>query len=133
MLLDVGEGTIGQLIRCCCSSSSSSSTTTIVEGEEQQQRHDDDDDDKQRLLAEIMVVWISHPHADHHLGIIRLLQERRAMEPLILIAPVSILAYLDEYCQLDPRIQGTYIKMDCRDLLRINPTAQNVLHRAIGF
>ena len=79
MLLDVGEGTVGQLLR-----------TLGRDG-----RMDDDDDDDERdnknstdnvkqqqgkefhVLSQIKAVWISHPHADHHLGLLRLLHERR--------------------------------------------------------
>lgn len=97
MLLDVGEGTVGQLLRAKRGESG------IIQG--------------------IKAVWISHPHADHHLGILRLLTERKyvADDPVVLIAPPNLLNFLKEYETIDPSIGDSYIFMDCRD---ITPKAQ---------
>ena len=54
MLLDSGEGCFGQLFR-------------YVEGNR---------DALSTLLEKLHCVWISHNHADHHLGLGRLLSER---------------------------------------------------------
>jgi ribonuclease Z len=58
----------------------------------------------------LRVVWISHPHADHHLGVVSLILERAQLlrahtqsildetatiEPLVVIAPLSVGRYLD--------------------------------------
>lgn len=56
LLLDAGEGTYGQLYR-------------NVGG---------DQDRLRALLASLHAVWISHNHADHHLGLVRILSERPA-------------------------------------------------------
>jgi ribonuclease Z len=100
MLLDVGEGTIGQLLRAKPGESSGD------------------------VIKSIRAVWISHPHADHHLGILRLLAERNSItsDPLVLIAPPNLLAFLEEYEAVDPSISGSYIFMDCRD---ITPKSQS--------
>lgn len=120
----------------------------------------------------LRVVWISHPHADHHLGLVRVIQERKTalrahqypstisttaagtnsvsrtndalykarqnvpttsccpeifamletlltdrstlFEPLIVIAPPSVLAFLVEYAALDSSIVGAYVGVSCR-------------------
>lgn len=94
MLLDVGEGTVGQLIRA-------------KPGE-----------NPNDILVGIKAVWVSHPHADHHLGILRLLAERKLLtdKPLMLIAPPNLLSFLEEYENVDTTVQGTYTFMDCRDI-----------------
>jgi ribonuclease Z len=110
MLLDIGEGTIGQLLRV---------------------HHHHHDSSKQSLLSSITAVWISHPHADHHLGILRLLEERQQQrqtmtmlngrysnDPVIIIAPPPIFDFLREYAVIVPSIADSYHAIDCRDFLR---------------
>ena len=53
------------------------------------------------LARQLRAVWISHPHADHHLGLLRVLSERMqwlvmagCFTPLVVIAPPSVLAFL---------------------------------------
>lgn len=90
MLLDCGEGTVGQLLRHrSCNNT----------------------------LEPIRAVWISHPHADHHLGLLRLLHDRNSGNRLLLIAPKPILAFLEEYSQIDTSIAGKYIPVDCSEVL----------------
>lgn len=71
VLLDAGEGTFGQLYR--------------VYGRE-----------LGAMLQQISVAFISHLHADHHLGLVRVLIERaaaaamagnKALQPLVIVAP----------------------------------------------
>ena len=94
MLLDVGEGTVGQLLRAKKS------------------------ENFRDVLFGIKAVWISHPHADHHLGILRLLTERKAITgtPLVLIAAPNLLSFLKEYEMVDASLSESYIFMDCRDI-----------------
>ena len=130
MLLDAGEGTVGQLLRAKQKSSEEGSGNAI--------------------LQNIKAVWISHPHADHHLGIIRLLAEKKHLsrhgtkDPLILIAPPNLLYFLREYEQVDPDISGTYTFVDCRDLNKSSPSdtqnlskptsdAMHRLHQELGI
>ncbi|KAJ8609873.1 hypothetical protein CTAYLR_007495 [Chrysophaeum taylorii] len=89
MLLDVGEGTVGQIYKAFGSATPS-------------------------VLAQLHAVWISHPHADHHLGLPRLLLERRkyATEPLVLMAPWPVLRWLHEYEAVDDGARGTYIQVE---------------------
>lgn len=56
------------------------------------------------ILTGLSVIWISHPHADHHLGLVQVLAERKKFltmhgdadaGPLLLIAPYSVLSFID--------------------------------------
>lgn len=107
MLLDIGEGTVGQLLR-----------SPLEFGPH---------------LERIRAVWISHPHADHHLGILRLLHERKASNPVVLLAPRPLFALLREYAEIDSSIKGAYIEIDCADLRWNNPRANEPLHKALGI
>ncbi|CAL1378215.1 unnamed protein product [Linum trigynum] len=83
LLLDCGEGTLGQLKR-----------RYGVEGA----------DDAVRKLS---CVWISHIHADHHTGLARILALRRELlkgtdhEPLIVVGPSQLKRFLDAYQKLE--------------------------------
>ncbi|KAM9780012.1 zinc phosphodiesterase ELAC protein 2 [Neosynchiropus ocellatus] len=80
LLLDCGEGTFGQLCR-----------------------HYGDDVDE--ALSRISTVFISHLHADHHTGLVKLLYQRRralatlgrTFSPLFLVAPGQIMVWLQQY------------------------------------
>lgn len=81
VLLDCGEGTYGQMIRFF--------------GTEK----------ADEALSNIKAIYISHLHADHHIGLIGLLQGRKMAieklgvyrDPVILFAPKQILAWLNFY------------------------------------
>ncbi len=97
ILLDAGEGTIGQLIRA---------------------KHKED---RIEIMRSIRAVWISHPHADHHLGLLRLLAERKVSlhgqeEPVVIIAPTNLKYFLQEYELIDPQIVDSYLFLDCQDV-----------------
>ena len=112
MLLDVGEGTLGQLLRFWSSTHRSEINTRI---------------------QKIKAVFISHPHADHHLGIVRLLTERNALlsqantannesivsinDKIVIMCPTSMIHFLEEYQAIDPTISGGYVTMDCLEML----------------
>jgi ribonuclease Z len=109
ILLDCGEGTVGQLLRV--------------------QSKDPDDtgyskDNKISGLESIRAVWISHPHADHHLGLLRLLAEKAKAkcnnmvggDSLILIAPPNLDRFLREYEKIVPEIADSYTFLDCRSI-----------------
>lgn len=111
MLLDVGEGTIGQLLRA---HGSNKSPRTILEN--------------------IKVVWLSHPHADHHLGLLTLLHLRQASDQIVLIAPLPILRFLEEYAAaVDPSIADSYVWIDCRDLKQGSIKYQEQIEKALGI
>uniref|UniRef100_A0A7N1A5V5 ribonuclease Z n=2 Tax=Kalanchoe fedtschenkoi TaxID=63787 RepID=A0A7N1A5V5_KALFE len=83
LLLDCGEGTLGQLKR-----------RYGLQGA---------DDAVRRLRC----IWISHIHADHHTGLARILSLRRELlkqvshEPLLVIGPRQLKRYLDAYHRLE--------------------------------
>ncbi|KAK6914858.1 tRNase Z endonuclease [Dillenia turbinata] len=83
VLLDCGEGTLGQLKR-----------RFGVKGA----------DDAVRSL---MCVWISHIHADHHTGLARILALRHDLlkdvphEPLLVVGPWQLKRFLDAYQRLE--------------------------------
>ncbi len=120
MLLDVGEGTIGQLLRA----------------KQHKEHRTNGETGLSDVLKKIKAVWISHPHADHHLGIIRLLEERKRLlsdrDPLVLIAPPNILGFLQDYEMVEPRVADSYIFLDCRSLKSSNGAIHNDLsqHKA---
>jgi ribonuclease Z len=107
LLLDIGEGTIGQLVRA--------------------------QQEEQETQAAIKAVWVSHPHADHHLGILRLLHDRKALDPLLLMAPTPLFEFLEEYCLLDPSIRDRYVAVDCKDLTSDNATTNVMLQEMFGI
>ncbi|XP_037544598.1 zinc phosphodiesterase ELAC protein 2 [Nematolebias whitei] len=80
ILLDCGEGTFSQLCR-----------------------HYGDDVDE--ALSKISTVFISHLHADHHTGLLKLLYQRRraltslgkTFSPIFLVAPSQIMLWLGHY------------------------------------
>ena len=82
VLLDAGEGTLGQLYR--------------VRGHAA----------APALLARIAAVLVSHMHADHHLGLVAVLQDRHrlghALPPLVVVGPAPLAAYLAELGQAVP-------------------------------
>lgn len=128
MLLDVGEGTVGQLLQSWQSTVSSDKTSTI--------------DEYRERLRGIKAVFISHPHADHHLGLLRLLSERAAIcgpngdDPLVLMAPPDMFDFLSEYRSVVPAIGKSYIPVDCYDMIhsngRTNPAGPR-LYDALGI
>lgn len=83
LLLDCGEGTLGQLKR-----------RYGVEGADSAVRN-------------LRFIWISHIHADHHAGLARILALRRDLlkgvphEPLLVVGPGPLKRYLDAYERLE--------------------------------
>ncbi|KAI3359484.1 hypothetical protein L3Q82_013880 [Scortum barcoo] len=80
VLLDCGEGTFGQLCR----------------------QYGDGVDD---ALSKISTVFVSHMHADHHTGLLKLLYQReralttlgKAFSPVYLVGPSNIMMWLSQY------------------------------------
>lgn len=82
VLLDSGEGTYGQLVR-----------HFGVTGAE-------------TVLSDLKAIYVSHLHADHHIGLIGILSVRQKMkasgllkldQPIYLLAPVQIMTWLNFY------------------------------------
>ncbi|GFP90434.1 zinc phosphodiesterase elac protein 2 [Phtheirospermum japonicum] len=83
LLLDCGEGTLGQLKR-----------RFGVQGADEAVRN-------------LKCIWISHIHADHHTGLARILALRRDLlkgsphEPIIVVGPRQLKRFLDAYQRLE--------------------------------
>ena len=129
MLLDVGEGTVGQLLR-----SWESTAPENIQGNNVSIRNY-----FREKICSIKAIWVSHPHADHHLGVLRFLTERtriveRHDDPVVLMAPQNMFRFLDEYIDVDPTIARSYIALDCRDMMhgKVNPLGRR-LHKELGL
>jgi ribonuclease BN (tRNA processing enzyme) len=112
LLIDAGEGTWSQMLRLLSEMHRDVPLRSL----------------KYRLARKLRVVWISHPHADHHLGLVRVIAERWAAlhhsayseaghhEPLLVIAPASVLAFLRDYAAaLNSSLSEAYTGVSCRD------------------
>uniref|UniRef100_A0A1J3EY20 ribonuclease Z n=1 Tax=Noccaea caerulescens TaxID=107243 RepID=A0A1J3EY20_NOCCA len=83
ILLDCGEGTLGQLKR-----------RYGLEGADE-------------AVRKLKCIWISHIHADHHTGVARILARRRELlkgvshEPAIVVGPRPLKNFLDAYQRLE--------------------------------
>lgn len=83
LLLDCGEGTLGQLKR-----------RFGVKGADE-------------AVQGLRCIWISHIHADHHTGLARILALRRDLlkgsphEPIIVVGPRQLKRFLDAYQRLE--------------------------------
>uniref|UniRef100_M4B7Q7 ribonuclease Z n=1 Tax=Hyaloperonospora arabidopsidis (strain Emoy2) TaxID=559515 RepID=M4B7Q7_HYAAE len=89
LMLDCGEGSVGQMYR-------------YVGGDEKR---------LQELVDRLKCVWISHNHADHHLGLLQLLSHRAdetSSEPLLVIGPMALGSWLEEYAAVDPVVRGKF-------------------------
>jgi ribonuclease Z len=93
LLLDCGEGTLGQLRRAFGN------------------RADE-------CLRNLGAVWISHPHADHHLGLPSLLAERKRLAPdepsPVLMAPWPVLRWLGDYAAVYAPLMDAYVPVECQ-------------------
>eukprot|EP00659_Diplonema_papillatum_P008008 gene8008-12320_t len=94
LLLDCGEGTLGQIRRLF---------------------------DPLRVLAGLQAIWISHMHADHHIGLPTLLLHRRRRNPhlpkLLVFGPGELEGYLSTYDALpgvDLHYEFVALREECR-------------------
>uniref|UniRef100_A0A182NBR0 Zinc phosphodiesterase ELAC protein 2 n=1 Tax=Anopheles dirus TaxID=7168 RepID=A0A182NBR0_9DIPT len=112
ILLDCGEGTVGQIWRFF--------------GKAQ----------AEAVLRSIKAVYISHLHADHHLGLIGLLQARKQLfgdecERLTLLAPEQISYWLRLYdCRFET-IHQDYVLVKNADLLETPLKDERLLEMGI--
>lgn len=94
-LFDCGEGTLGQMVRFY--------------------GRDGSDD----ILRNLRFIYVSHLHADHHLGLLNLLSRRRKLtkDKVVLLAPNQINAWLSFYNRRIEEIASTYELIPCADLV----------------
>lgn len=85
ILLDCAEGTLGQMIRL----------------------FDQELDEK---LKKLKAVYVSHLHADHHLGLMSILQRRKQVtdEPITLLLPLPVINWLSQYNHEFEEIEHLY-------------------------
>nr|XP_008197361.1 PREDICTED: ribonuclease Z, mitochondrial isoform X2 [Tribolium castaneum] len=115
IVIDCGEGTVGQIIR--------------FYGQ----------DKANAELAKIRAVYISHLHADHHLGLIGVLQGRqRAMQklekgaqPLFLLAPKQIMWWLNFYDRCFEKISEEFVLVPNGELFFNNHELDQLLEKQL--
>lgn len=108
MLLDCGEGTYGQMVRFF--------------GPEK----------VDEVLVNMNALYISHLHADHHIGLVGVLQGRQKAiqklglyrDPLLLFAPKQILAWLSFYDRFFEEISTEFQLIANADL--VNTSGKSV-------
>jgi ribonuclease BN (tRNA processing enzyme) len=101
VILDCGEGTYGQLARLL--GRGEQAAPTLPGG-----------GSVEYTLAQVRIIWVSHLHADHHLGALRLISERRAARastglpalPVLLIGPSKLLIWMLEASRVDAELRG---------------------------
>ncbi|KAH9253588.1 hypothetical protein BASA81_008424 [Batrachochytrium salamandrivorans] len=100
ILLDCGEATLSQLGR--------------VYGSMQLARNE---------IQRLLFVWISHIHADHHLGLLSILAERKG-KPLIVVGPQALNYFLREYAEsqsgalIRQQFYSSFVFLDCEALFK---------------
>ncbi|KAL3273587.1 hypothetical protein HHI36_015020 [Cryptolaemus montrouzieri] len=115
ILLDCGEGTYGQIVRFFGKSKCD------------------------EVLSSLKAVYISHIHADHHIGLIGVLQNRRRAlkhlnmehEPVILLAPIQLYSWLSFYDHFFERIKDEYEFVSNSDLLYTGHRLNNITYDRI--
>jgi len=115
LMLDCGEGTYGTLFRRF--------------GMEQ----------RDQILSQLRAIWISHIHADHHLGLIRILTEHRKLQSntdkipctLLIIGPSFLLRWLLDYSANVERLYFQFV--DSANLTEINSELQRHLSLFLGL
>ncbi|XP_050513162.1 ribonuclease Z, mitochondrial isoform X2 [Diabrotica virgifera virgifera] len=115
IIMDCGEGTYGQLIRFFGPELSS------------------------QVLANIDAIYVSHLHADHHIGLIGLLQGRKRAirqlkakkSPVVLFAPKQIMAWLNFYDRCFENIRSEFELVGNSDLDINNPVSTNQIKSSI--
>lgn len=117
VLLDCGEGTYGQILR--------------FYGK----------DKAKKVLSDLKAIFISHLHADHHIGLIGLLRQRiRAFEeqqmtvqPLKLFAPEQIQSYLSFYHYRIEPIRHSFVLVRNQMLGHDQPNEKNKRYSCCGL
>ncbi|EDW02052.1 GH20113 [Drosophila grimshawi] len=111
MLLDCGEGTHGQIVR--------------LYGRER----------AEQIMRQLHAVYISHLHADHHIGLIGLLHERQRLmpaAPLLLLAPRQIEPWLQFYNRQIEPIADAYTLVGNGEMLD-QPLADERVQQQLGI
>lgn len=68
----------------------------------------------EQFLMDLKLIWISHKHADHHLGIGLLLAMLPDVgPPKTIVCPTSIINWLSNLIQVDKRLRGRFVCVPC--------------------
>ncbi|KAL4709976.1 hypothetical protein ACJJTC_003939 [Scirpophaga incertulas] len=118
MLLDCGEGTYGQLVR--------------FYGPKK----------VKAVLSSLKAIYVSHLHADHHIGLIGVLQARRQalsesnpeapIDPVYLLAPGQIYTWLSVYDKQFENIMNDFMLIPNQTLLDENDSMTSAMLANIG-
>ncbi|XP_070551309.1 zinc phosphodiesterase ELAC protein 2-like [Ptychodera flava] len=112
VLLDCGEGTLGQLYRHY-------GNQTVD------------------VLTRLQCIYVSHLHADHHMGLINLLLERQKiaevsginLKPLNLVVPTKLITWLNKYNrEFQPILQNSRF-IPCKTLLRVGTESSEEINK----
>ena len=131
MLLDAGEATWQQLLRLHTSLNEVRGNCSESNGcsDSYDQNISSLETLEKKVAKDIDIIWISHPHADHHLGLVRVLAERKKLissldyyrnnedidsGKVLLIAPPAVLAFLRDYSRIDSSIEDSYVPLSNR-------------------
>ena len=104
-LMDCGEGTFGQVFRFYGNKC-------------------------EEYLKKLKAIYVSHLHADHHLGMLQIIKARAALtsDPLILIIPPAVTKWLQHYNQSVERVNDNIQIVMCNKFVNdTDPTVLNSL------
>lgn len=108
LMMDAGEGTYGQLVR---------KFGRVGDGDATSVRRGCGRVGVTAALNAVKVVWVSHMHADHHLGLPRIICQRTASQPLLVIGPTRLQEWLQEFAVLDRRLRDRFYFVDAASFL----------------
>ncbi|KAJ3359538.1 tRNAse Z trz4, mitochondrial [Allomyces javanicus] len=114
VLFDCGEGTLGQLSRLFPPAGVADSATPLrgTTGATLRQRHPT----LEALLGDLKLLFVSHLHADHHLGLTNIL--KHTTHPLTLVGPWRLMHYLRELDSFTPGLNLARVTfVDAEELL----------------
>ncbi|KAI9184122.1 hypothetical protein H9P43_003175 [Blastocladiella emersonii ATCC 22665] len=106
ILMDCGEGTLGQLARLVPVDVSDAPATALVEFRHPTLQH---------LLDSLKLIFVSHLHADHHLGLTRLLAH--TAHPVTIVGPWRLWNFLREIDSVHPVGLHRITFVDAEDVL----------------
>ncbi|KNE60081.1 hypothetical protein AMAG_05512 [Allomyces macrogynus ATCC 38327] len=114
VLFDCGEGTLGQLSRLFPPAGVVDSATPLTgtTGATLRQRHPT----LEALLGDLKLLFVSHLHADHHLGLTNIL--KHTTHPITLVGPWRLMHYLRELDSFTPGLNLARVTfVDAEELL----------------
>ena len=105
VVLDAGEGTWAQLVRLLGADAEAPLSASSLNARVQ--------------VSAASVAFISHLHADHHVGLPTIIRERRGGAPLLVIGPSRLYLWLLEVTRLDTTLFQRWAFVDCEHFLAV--------------